>query len=204
MKEIIHRGITSDSINENSYIAIKRALIDKNSIGVEFDIRLTKDKIIVLSHDSIIDNDNVENMNYSDIIKKKYLTTLDKILSVNSNKILLIDVKVNNNYKVFGDTLINLIKHYNRNIYISSFNKKFIKYISKKTIYKKGIISYGYRKNSYEFTSINYRSISNKRIKKVTSKEIFLWTIHDNNDLNNVKNKFANIDDYYIIIDKKI
>ena len=45
-------------------------------------------------------------MNYIDIIKIKYLTTLDKILDINSNKIFLIDIKTNNNYKVFGDKLL--------------------------------------------------------------------------------------------------
>lgn len=52
MKYIIHRGITSSSIKENSYLAIKKALGDPSSSGVEFDIRLTKDKRIVLSHNS--------------------------------------------------------------------------------------------------------------------------------------------------------
>ena len=54
MKYIIHRGITSKKNSDNSYMAIKRALFDKESIGVEFDIRLTKDKKIVLSHNSLI------------------------------------------------------------------------------------------------------------------------------------------------------
>ena len=50
MKNIIHRGITSKNIKENSYLAIKKAIKDKESIGVEFDIRLTKDKKIVLKY----------------------------------------------------------------------------------------------------------------------------------------------------------
>lgn len=80
MKYVIHRGITNKYIKENSYCAIKRALMDVNSSGVEFDIRLTKDNVIVLSHDSI----DIESSNYSDIIKKKYLSTLDVILGINT------------------------------------------------------------------------------------------------------------------------
>ena len=53
MKYIIHRGITSNRFKENSYTAIKRALIDKSSLGVEFDIRLAKDDKIVLSHEPV-------------------------------------------------------------------------------------------------------------------------------------------------------
>ena len=37
MKCIIHRGITSNRNKDNSYIAIKRAILDKESIGVEFE-----------------------------------------------------------------------------------------------------------------------------------------------------------------------
>ena len=45
--------------------------------------------------------------------------------------------------------------------------------------------------------------ISNNKIKKIKDKEIFLWTIHNNNELEEIKNKFSNIGDYYIIKDKK-
>ena len=88
MKYIIHRGLTSNKNKENSYLAIRNAILDKNSSGVEFDIRLTKDNKIVLSHDSIIGINYIENMDYIDIIKYKYLTTLDRILSINTDKIL--------------------------------------------------------------------------------------------------------------------
>ena len=140
MKYIIHRGITSKKNSDNSYMAIKRALFDKESIGVEFDIRLTKDKKIVLSHDSVLGINYIENMNYTDIIKHKYLTTLDKILDIDTDKILLIDIKVNNNYKLLGDILLDILKNTDKNIYLMSFNKKIIKYLNKKTKYKKGII----------------------------------------------------------------
>ena len=118
MKYIIHRGITSKNIKENSYLAIKKAIKDKESIGVEFDIRLTKDKKIVLSHNSLINLNVIEETNYSELIKNNYLTTLDKILDIDTNKIFLIDIKTNNNYKVFGDILMNTINKYNKNIYI--------------------------------------------------------------------------------------
>ena len=117
MKYIIHRGLTSNKNKENSYIAIRNAILDKNSSGVEFDIRLTKDNKIVLSHDSIIGINYIENMDYIDIIKYKYLTTLDRVLSTNTDKILLIDIKVNNNYKLFGNILLKKINNSNINIY---------------------------------------------------------------------------------------
>ena len=203
MKYIIHRGITSNRFKENSYTAIKRALIDKSSLGVEFDIRLAKDDKIVLSHDNIINFNYIENMNYNDIIKNKYLTTLDKVLTINTDKILLIDIKVNNNYKKFGNLLLKELDKYERNIYLASFNKKVIKYLRKKTKYKKGIITLNYKKNNNDFVVINYNTISSKKINDIKNKEIFIWTIHNDNDLEKVKNKFSNIDNFYLIIDKE-
>lgn len=201
MKYIIHRGITSKDIKENSYTAIKKALKNKESIGVELDIRLTKDHKIVLSHNSLINLNVIEETNYSDLIKNNYLTTLDKILDIDTNKIFLIDIKTNNNYKVFSDILMNTLNKYNKNIYLASFDKNIIKYIKSK--YKKGIITLLYRRNNYNFIITNYKLISNNKIKKIKDKEIFLWTIHNNNELEEIKNKFSNIDDYYIIKDKK-
>ena len=89
---------------------------------------------------------------------------------------------------------MNTINKYNKNIYLASFDKNIIKYIKSK--YKKGIITLLYRRT-------NYKLISNNKIKKIKDKEIFLWTIHNNNELEEIKNKFSNIDDYYIIKDKK-
>lgn len=201
MKYIIHRGITSKNIKENSYLSIKKALKDKESMGVEFDIRLTKDKKIVLSHNSLISLNVIEETPYSDLIKNNYLTTLDKILDIDTNKIFLIDIKTNNNYKVFGDILMNTLNNYNKNLYLASFDKNIIKYIKSK--YKKGIITLLYRRNNYNFIITNYKLISNNKIKKIKDKEIFLWTIHNNNELEELKNKFSNINNYYIIKDKK-
>lgn len=202
MKYIIHRGIISDKVMENSYTSIKRALKDSESLGVEFDIRLTKDDKIVLSHDSNIGIYHIEDMNYIDIIKRKYLTTLDKILSIDTDKILLIDIKVNNNYKALANTLINTISNSKRNIYLASFDKKIIRYLKVK--YKKGFITFNYQKNNNDFVMINYNTISNKKINSIKNKEIFIWTIHNDEDSRKVKNKFSNISNFYIIKDKNL
>lgn len=200
MKYIIHRGITSKNIEENSYTAVKRALYNKNSSGVEFDIRLTKDNKIVLAHNKLINLNSIENMTYNEIIKIKYLTTLDKVLDIDTNKIFLIDIKTNNNYKVFANILLNTISKYNKNIYLASFDKKIIKYMN--TSYPKSIITLYYHKHNYNFIITNYKLISNNKIKGIKNKEIFLWTIHNNDELNEVLNKYE-IKDYYIIKDMK-
>lgn len=203
MKYIIHRGLTSNKNKENSYLSIKKAILDKNSSGVEFDVRLTKDNEIVLSHDSIIGINYIENMNYIDIIKHKLLTTLDRILSIDTDKILLIDIKVNNNYKLFGNILLKKINNSNRNIYLMSFNKKIIKYINNKTKYKKGIISFYYRNNKYPITILNYKTICQKKLKNIKNKIIFLWTFSNIKEAINFKDKINNISTCYFIINKE-
>lgn len=200
MKYIIHRGITSKKNSDNSYIAIKKAILSNDNVGVEFDIRLTKDNKIVLSHDSILGINYIENMYYKDIIKYKYLTTLDKILDINTNKIFLIDIKVNNNYKLFGNILLKEISNSNKNIYLMSFNKKIIKYLNKKTKYKKGIISLFYRFNKYPLVILNYKTISSRKLKRIKNKQIFLWTFKS---LLEIDKKFNNNSNYYYIINKE-
>jgi len=203
MKYIIHRGITSTKIKENTYESIKKALKDSTTLGVEFDIRLTKDNKIVLSHNSLINFKQIENMTYREIIKEKYLVTLDKILSINTDKILLIDIKVNNNYKIFADTLIKYLNNDNKHIYLCSFNRKIIKYLRHKTKYKTSQILFKYKKRPYDFIIVNHNGISNKQIANIKNKEIFLWTINNDKELKKVQNKFQNINNYYIIVDKK-
>lgn len=199
MKYIIHRGIISNKIKENSFTAIKKALLDKESSGVEFDIKLTKDNKIILYHDPLLNFNIIENMSYKEILKYKYITTLDKILDINSNKIFLLDIKTNHNYKNFADILLKTLNNYNKNIYISSFDTKIINYLKNKTKYKKGIITYKYKKNNYNFISINYKA---KKIEKLKNKEIFLWTINKSNEIIKLTKKYSNYNNMYLIINK--
>ncbi len=203
MKIIIHRGITSKKVKENSYIAIKRALNDHTTSGAEFDIRLTKDKKIVLSHNSIVNGMTIEKNNYQDIIKNSYLDTLDKILLLDTTKILLIDIKEKNNYKSLANTLLKELDNTNRNIYLMSFDKKIIKYLNKRTKLKKGLLSIYYQKNKYDFLTANYNFVSSKKIIKEKEKEIFLWTIDNTRELKKIANKYDTNSNVYAIVNKE-
>lgn len=205
MRYIIHRGITSNNIKENTYLSIRNALYDKEALGVEFDIRLTKDNKIILSHDSMINLNYIENMSYRDVIKYKNITTLDKVLDINSNKIFLIDIKTNNNYQEFSKVLIKYLSNYkDKNIYLASFDRKIINILKKNLSNKMGYISFIYKKNNNKIELINYKMISNKRINRIKNKELFLWTIHTTIEEKEIINKFSNINKYYIIKDKHI
>ena len=68
---IAHRGNWQDtSFPENSRAAIKSALL-LDIYGVEFDVRQTKDGILVLNHDSVYYDLVISNSTYSDLLQKK-------------------------------------------------------------------------------------------------------------------------------------
>lgn len=206
MKIISHRGNGVSKYKPNTKEAILTALNTNYIDGVEFDVRITKDKKIVILHDFIIDfvsdgSGFVKNMNYKKLLKYNFgtfdnpskISLLDDVLSsVNTNKIILIEIKEEtDNYEIV-DIVYKIISKYNLNIYIASFNYNLIKYF--KTKYNKCglIIGLGlntkklYNHFDFNIVSYNYRN-------RVDKKETFLWTI------NEVK---GDLSKYNIITDK--
>lgn len=192
MKRIIaHRGIYNKIIKENTYLAICNAIDSKYTVGVEFDVRLTKDNKIVVIHDKYINRTSngcgiVEDMslrelqmyNYGSNNFKQSIVTLDKILDIESSKIFLIEIKVNNNEIKIANVLNNILDKYrDKSIYITSFNKKVLKYINKN--FKRGLISFTnnvffYKYDFYVLNYFTYRQKTVNRLKK-RNKEIFIF-----------------------------
>ena len=77
MNLISHRGNNGHNFLENSKEAILDVLSKKYIDGVEFDIRMTKDKKLILYHNMLIKTNN----NYEFISNK----TLLKIKKINNN-----------------------------------------------------------------------------------------------------------------------
>ena len=137
MNLIAHRGIWNKYIKDNSYEAIKNAIKSDKYIGVEFDVRTTKDKKIIIYHDALYNGTLVSKMFYKDM-KDVYLLT--DILNINTNKILLIEIKDRNIDKT---KLLKILNRHKRNYYIMSFNTKLIeelKVLNNK--YKYGVLNY--------------------------------------------------------------
>ena len=206
MKNLIaHRGLVNKINPENTYISILSALNSKKYVGVEFDVRLTKDNKLVLMHDkNIIRTTNgtgtVENMTLKEL--KKYqmtknktqtIPTLERILSIKTNKILLIELKINNNEKELANTLIEVLKNYpHKTIYVMSFNKKVLNILKEYkhhpplghiNILKKDIT------NKYDFYCIREMHLTKKILS--TNKKIFIWGLIKNPN-----------DKYYTIVDE--
>ena len=206
MKIISHRGSNVSNYKPNTKQALLTALSIDFIDGIEFDIRITKDKKIVIIHDPIINfvsngRGIVKNMKYKKILKYNFGTkenpskicTLKELLDdINSNKKIIIELKEeSDNFKLFVDIVYNIIKNYKLNIYIASFNYHLIKYFKTKfnncgLIIGSGLnIKRKYNHFNFNIVTYKYRKIYNK-------KETFLWTINE---------KKADLETYNIITD---
>lgn len=182
---ITHRANNNHQFSENSRSAVVECLNTDYIDGVEIDVRITKDKKLILFHDSVIDF----NSNGHGIIKyktleelKKYvygkdhaeITTLDEILPLFSKKILLIELKESgNDYIDLVDETVRVIEKYpNLNVYICSFNFLLLTYLKNNydNIKCGLIVGYGLNKikiiNSFDFLVLSSGNLEFINIKK--------------------------------------
>jgi len=217
-KIIAHRGIHNNKIKENTYLAIMNAFNNKNIVGVEFDIRLTKDNEIVVIHDDYINRTSngigkVEKMTLKELRKYNYGTKnfyqsiplLNKILDINTDKLFLIEIKTDNNNENFANELIKVINKFkNKNMCYASFDKNILDLLRKKNKnISIGKICLNNRIKSYKYNFyllfskfINVKSIDNLLDK---NKDVFIWTINNKKELNKIKNKLKNKKIFYIV-----
>lgn len=130
---IAHRGYYNNKkgIPENSVLAFKKA-IDNNYL-IELDVRLTKDKKLVVFHDGNLKrvcgvNKRVKDLTYRELLKYNLFdTTLkvplfsDVIKLVNGRVPILIETKYYNRYGVLEKILINELSNYKGLYAIQSF-----------------------------------------------------------------------------------
>lgn len=206
MKIISHRG-SLGKYKKNTKEALLNALSCDFISGIEFDVRITKDKKIVIIHDPIIDfvsngTGIVKNMTYKKLLKYNFGTLeypskiclLDELLkNIHTNKIILIELKFEgSNYKEFVNIVYNIIKKYKLNIYICSFNYELLKYFY--SIYKNCGLLIGNLINTDKlYNHFNFNIITYKHKDIISKKETFLFTINEYKE---------NIDKFNIITDK--
>lgn len=214
--KIAHRGLFNNiDVPENSHRAFKNAL-DKN-IPIELDVRLTKDKVLIVFHDANLKrltgvNKLVSSLTYEEIKTLKLLNTTEpiptfqEILSVINGKILIdIEVKVDDEVEDICKILADYLKKYNGNYIIKSFNPKVIRWFMKNYPYMvRGLLITDDYKNklyNYLFTSRwimlysrpNFLAVSKKilpvaKIQKFRKKmPVLVWTIENKEEF--IKNK---------------
>lgn len=130
---IAHRGYHNNKkgIPENSVLAFKKAI--DNKYLIELDVRLTKDKKLVVFHDGNLKrvcgvNKRVKDLTYRELLKYNLFDTTQKvplfsdvIKLVNGRVPILIETKYHNRYGVLEKILINELSNYKGLYAIQSF-----------------------------------------------------------------------------------
>lgn len=197
---IAHRGNDNHKYITNTTKALINSLNKDYIAGVELDIRMTKDKKIVIFHNFLIDDKNnpiraVATLTYSQI-KKYNIGTVDNIEHISlltdflkrvkdCNKKIIIEIKEeSNDYKAIVKELIRILTKYNLNYYICSFNYALVKYIKRYySKYKVGLIVGMFINDNRLQNNLDFISITMNDLDKWDfSKETFVWTINKESD----------------------
>ena len=137
MKLIAHRGIWNKDIKDNSYKALKSGLESTKYIGIECDIRTTKDKKFIIYHNILYKGSLVSNTYYKNM---EDILLLEDLLKIDTNKILLLEIKENN---IDKKKFLKILSKYKRNYYIMSFSTKVILDLKEENnTYKYGVLNY--------------------------------------------------------------
>ena len=202
--KIAHRGMFDNiKIPENSLASFKRAL--KYNYSIELDIQLTKDNILVVFHDKNLKrmtglNKNIEDTNYEELKElkllntKEYIPTLDEVLNLVDNKVLLdIEVKKTKKIKEITNILKNKLSNYS-NFVLKSFDPRIVRNLKKnidaevgylidyknKFLYSNIVLKY----SKADFLSISKKLLKTKKFKKLKNKyQLLIWTIKDKDEI---------------------
>ena len=135
-----HRGVHM-TFPENSLPAFQEAINLK--LGIELDVRLSKDKKVVVFHDDTLErmtgiNDYVRFLTLNELKKLNLkdteykIPTLKEVLTlVNGKTPILLEIKTEANTKRICKTVIEELKDYTGEVFIQSFNPFILRYFYK-------------------------------------------------------------------------
>lgn len=196
---IAHRGVVKKGVKENSIEAFKLAILDPYYSGFELDLKESKDHEFVVTHDFIYNNKLINQTNYIEL-KTMGLVRLEDVLDLDTDKLILIDIK---DININVDKLISVISKYHKKIYVMSYSRKLInKLIDKSVNYKMGLLNMIFNSENeykkYDFITLLNSSVTNNIINyfKTRNKDIFIYGIV--NEIN-----CYDYNNYYIIDDSK-
>lgn len=219
---IAHRGIHDNkNIYENTLESFKLAI--KKGYIIELDIRITKDKQVIVFHDKntkritnqerIVEESTYKELNNQNII---HIPLLSEVLELVSGKVpLLIELKQTNKVGELETNFMKIMKKYKGKYAIQSFNPNVL-YWFKRNYPKvlRGQLSYKYNKQKIStikkvilsnmllniftkpnFISYKYNELSVNKINKYKKKNIHLigWTITNEREFNHYKQYYDNL-----------
>lgn len=190
LKFIAHRGLRKNGIKENTLASFQAAIEEEKASGFEFDIRITKDKEFVVNHNAFIKTDLIQNKTAKYLKKKYQLPTLEEVLSLETTKIILVEIK---DIDIPYEKLIAIFhKYFKPNIYVMSFHNKVIAKLKELGIKNKlGILNYVLNTTedyTYDFICLLNNLAFPKVIKEYQKRhiEVFIYGIlNEEKDLNN-------------------
>lgn len=219
---IAHRGIyDNETIYENTLESFEEAI--KQNLTIELDIRLTKDKKIIVFHDSnakritkqnkIVEENTYKELNHQNIL---HIPLLSEVLNLVAGKVaLLIEIKPAKKSGELETILMNVLKKYKGKYAIQSFSPKVLYWFKRNhPNILRGQLSSQYKKSKLtttkkiilsnmllnfitkpHFISYKYNELSPTKIKKYQKKNITVigWTITNEREFNHYKKYYDNL-----------
>ena len=219
---ITHRGI-HDNINiyENTLEAFKLSI--KKGYAIELDVRMTKDKQIVVFHDNntkrltkkdlIVEENTYQELNNQNIL---HIPLLTEVLELVKGKVpLLIEIKPTKKDYELSTNLMTILNNYEGKYAIQSFNPKVLYWFRKNyPQILRGQLSMKYTKHKISsikkyilskmlfnkitkpnFISYKYNELNIEQIKKYKKQNIYVigWTITNEKEYNHYKKYYDNL-----------
>jgi Glycerophosphoryl diester phosphodiesterase len=126
-----HRGLfdTANGIPENSLAAFENAV--KHGYGIELDVQLTKDEVVVVCHDRNLKRlfgmeGDIKSLNYVDVA---FLPTLEQALKTVGGKTpLIVELKSYNRIYLLAAKVRDILKGYRGAYCVESFDAKIVRW----------------------------------------------------------------------------
>lgn len=213
MKLIAHRGY---KYKENTMKAFDATYKSDEFIGIELDVRQTKDKKLIVLHDSFINRLSngsgfVKDLTYKELLNYNFGTSkyesevplLKDVLKKYDKKLILIEIK---DSEIDVNVLNSLLNKY-ENIYVMSFDRDYMySLLNLNRKYKVGYLNYVINSKDtdyeFDFVAFNKNLITDKVVESFTKNKtlLFVWGLFKKNKvLFNLKY----VDDLYLIVNDK-
>ncbi len=199
MNFIAHRGDHLKKEKENTLEAFQKAIDNPKFAGFECDVRTSKDGVFIIHHDIFIDGHLVNSFTLKELKEKYNITTLEEVLNLKTDKIIMIEIK---EPFLDIDSFLFLIKQYkDKKLYIDSFDNSIIQDLAAQDNHAKyGVLNYILNSekdySEYEFIGLLSPIVTEELIEyfKNQNMEIFLYGI---GNIDHVKD----YDHVYYIVD---
>ena len=207
-----HRGIHEDVL-ENSIDAFKLA-IDR-SLPIELDVRLTKDKKVIVYHDKSLKRlfdktDKIRDLKYKKILKltNREVCTLESVLRlVNGEVPIIIEVKKTKKDYKLEKVLVKILDDYDGKFAVKSFDRKTMLWFKKnreeyirgllvhnniKTIFDRYRLYRTIKKIDPDFLSVSYKLLNHRFMQRYRKRmKMLAYTVKSKE----VYDKYKNLSD---------